>query len=449
MSTAEQHEHYMRQALLLARRGWGNTHPNPMVGALIVEEGRVAGEGAHAQDGGPHAERLALIALGHRPRAGATMYVTLEPCCTHGRTGACTDAIIASGIKRVVVGATDPNPEHSGKGLELLRAAGIEVIQGVLERECTDLNLVFNFWITKNVPLIAAKAAITLDGKIACRTGESKWISNEESRQDVHRWRRLFPGIAVGAMTLMKDNPRLTSRLDDNNEWCPWRFVFDGLLRSVVDKNLPNVYTDEFREKTIVVTTPHGGMGYVRKLRDMGIKVWCFESPTQRVALSDFRRKCAEEKISGVYFEGGAQLVSELVRTRELDYLFVYRAPLLLADDKAKSIFNGLRPERLDHALRLADVQHETFGEDQLTRGRVVYPQKMLVDGRSVDETVFRVGQRAQGRRTANPRCSVSLARGNSFRPRGRRDAAGGGRHRHVHRQRPQEGAGVASEAAG
>ncbi|MEO7800018.1 MAG: bifunctional diaminohydroxyphosphoribosylaminopyrimidine deaminase/5-amino-6-(5-phosphoribosylamino)uracil reductase RibD [Opitutaceae bacterium] len=382
MSTVE-HESYMRQALTVARRGWGTTHPNPMVGALIVEEGRIAGEGSHAQDGGPHAERLALIALGHRPRAGATLYVTLEPCSTHGRTGACTEAIIASGIKRVVVGATDPNPEHGGKGFEVLRSAGVEVITGVLEHDCTDLNLIFNHWVTRGVPLVAAKAAVTLDGKIACRSGESKWITNEASRADVHRWRRLFPGIAVGAMTLMKDNPRLTARVD-GVEWCPWRFVFDGLLRSVVDKNLPNVYTDEFRDRTIVVTTPHGGMGYVRKLRDMGIKVWCFESATQRVALPDFRRKCAEEKIAGVFFEGGAQLLSEVVRTRELDYLFVYRAPILLADDKAKSIFGGLRPERIEQALRLTDVRHETFGEDELTRGRLVYPEKMLVD-----ETVF------------------------------------------------------------
>lgn len=375
----------MRQALAIARRGWGTTHPNPMVGALIVEEGRVAGEGSHAHDGGPHAERLALIALGHRPRAGATLYVTLEPCCTHGRTGACTDAIIASGIKRVVVGATDPNPDHAGKGFEILRAAGIEVTHGILERDCTDLNLIFNHWVTRGVPLIGAKAAVTLDGKIACRSGESRWITNEASRADVHRWRRLFPGIAVGAMTLIKDNPRLTARVD-GVEWCPWRFVFDGLLRSVVDKNLPDVYTDEFRDRTIVVTTPHGGMGYVRKLRDMGIKVWCFESPTQRVALPEFRRRCAEEKIAGVFFEGGAQLLSEVVRARELDYLFVYRAPILLADDKAKSIFGGLRPERIDQALRLSDVRHETFGEDDLTRGRLVYPDKMLVD-----ETVFSV----------------------------------------------------------
>jgi diaminohydroxyphosphoribosylaminopyrimidine deaminase/5-amino-6-(5-phosphoribosylamino)uracil reductase len=385
MSSQSEHEVFMRRALELARGVWGTTHPNPMVGAVIVEDGRIVAEGATAPDGGPHAERLALLARGKTPRPDATMYVTLEPCSTEGRTGACTDAIIASGIKRVVVGAKDPNPAHAGRGFEVLRAAGVEVVSGVLEAACTDLNLIFNHWITRGGPLIAAKAAVTLDGKIASRTGESRWITNEQSRADVHRWRRLFPGIAVGAMTVMRDNPRLTAR-QDGVEWCPRRFVFDGLLRTVVDQNLPRVYTDEFHDRTIVVTTPHGGLGYVRKLQDLGVKVWVMNSPTQRVAFADFRQRCAAERISGVYFEGGAQLVSEILRARQLDYLFVYRAPVLFADEKGRSIFNGLRPERLDQAVRLADVRHETFGDDELMRGRVVYPEKMLVD-----ETVFNV----------------------------------------------------------
>jgi len=376
-------ETFMRRALELARQNWGSTHPNPMVGALMVEDDRIVAEGSHTQDGGPHAERLALLARGKAPRPGATLYVTLEPCSTHGRTGACTDAIIASGIKRVVVGATDPNPAHAGQGFAVLRQAGIEVITGVLEADCTDLNLIFNHWIATQTPLLAGKAAVTLDGKIASRTGDSRWITNEGARENVHRWRRLFPAIAVGAMTVLRDNPRLTSRLD-GKEWCPWRFVFDGLLRSVVDKNLPQVYTDEFRERTIVVTTPHGGLGYVRKLREQGVKVWVLNSATQRVGFAEFRQKCAEEKIHGVYFEGGAQLISELVRGRQLDYLFVYRAPILLADEKAKSIFSGLRPERLEQALRLGDVRREVFGDNDLMRGRMIYPEKMLID-----ETVF------------------------------------------------------------
>ncbi len=375
----------MRHALEQARSVWGATHPNPMVGALLVEDGKIVAEGATAPDGGPHAERLALLARGRKPRPGAILYVTLEPCSTEGRTGACTEAIIAAGLKRIVVGATDPNPAHAGRGFDVLRAAGVEVVTGVLEAECTDLNLIFNQWITQGRPLIAAKAAVTLDGKIASRTGESRWITNEQSRADVHRWRRLFPGIAVGAMTVLRDNPRLTARRD-GTEWCPWRFVFDGLLRTVVDQNLPRVYTDEFHERTIVVTTPHGGLGYVRKLQELGVKVWVFNSPTQRVGFADFRQKCAEEKIPGVYFEGGAQLLSELIRAKQLDYLLVYRAPVLLADDKARSMFGGLRPERLDQAVRLTDVRHEAFGDDELMRGRVVYPEKM-----PVDETGFNV----------------------------------------------------------
>lgn len=374
----------MRRALELARTGWGTTHPNPMVGSLIVEEGQIVAEGAHAQDGGPHAERLALLARGKPPRPGATLYVTLEPCSTAGRTGACTEAIVASGLKKVVVGATDPNPAHAGHGYQKLRDAGVEVITGVLERECTDLNLIFNHWITTGGPLIAAKSATTLDGKIACRSGESKWITNEAARADVHRWRRLFPAIAVGAMTVLKDNPRLTARQPGQPEWSPVRFVFDGLLRTVVDKSQPAVFTDEFRERTIVVTTPHGGLGYVRKLRDMGIKVWIFESPTQRVAFGDFRKKCAEEKIAGVLVEGGALLLSEFMRARQLDYLFAYRAPIFFADDKAKSVLSGLRPERVDQGVRLDDVRHEHFGNDALMRGRVVYPEKL-----QIDETVF------------------------------------------------------------
>jgi diaminohydroxyphosphoribosylaminopyrimidine deaminase/5-amino-6-(5-phosphoribosylamino)uracil reductase len=377
----------MRRALELARQGWGATHPNPMVGAVIVEEGRVVAEGFHAQDGGPHAERLALLARGKPPRPGAVMYVTLEPCSTPGRTGACTDAIIASGIKHVVVGATDPFDEHAGKGFEVLRAAGIEVTTGVLEQECHDLNLIFNHWITRGTPLIASKSAVTLDGRMACRTGESKWITGEPARLDVHRWRRLFPAIAVGAGTVQKDNPQLTARLPGVPAWCPVRFVFDGLLRTVVDKQLPALYTDEFHDRTVVVTTPHGGMGYVRKLREIGVQVWVLPSPTQRVSMSEFRKKCTEERIAGVLFEGGAQLVSHMLQERQLDYLFIYRAPVLFADDRAKPMFNGLRTEKPANGIRLANVRNEMHGDDVLTRGDIVYPEKMFVD-----ETTFSLG---------------------------------------------------------
>jgi diaminohydroxyphosphoribosylaminopyrimidine deaminase/5-amino-6-(5-phosphoribosylamino)uracil reductase len=372
-------EFFMRRALAQARLGWGNTHPNPLVGAVIVEDDEVVAEGYHAKAGEAHAEVNALRALGRKAKPGATMYVTLEPCCTLGRTPPCTDAIVDAGIARVVVGATDPNPVHAGHGFEVLRAGGVEVTTGVLAEECTDLNLIFNHWITTSRPLLAAKSGVTLDGKVATRSGDSKWITGEKARADGHRWRRLFPAIAVGAGTVRADNPRLTARVD-GVEWCPWRFVFDGLLRTVTDKALPTLYTDEFHDRTIVVTTSHGGMGYVRKLNSLGVKTWVLPSQSPKVNFADFRARCAAEGITGVFFEGGAQVLSELLQARELDYLFTYHAPVFFADDKSKSILRGLRTESLEHAIRLTQVRHEVHGDDTLMRGFVKYPEKLFVD---------------------------------------------------------------------
>jgi diaminohydroxyphosphoribosylaminopyrimidine deaminase/5-amino-6-(5-phosphoribosylamino)uracil reductase len=373
------HTWFMRHALEVAKRGWGDTHPNPLVGAVIVEDGEVVAEGFHAKAGEPHAEINALRALGRKPKPEATLYVTLEPCCTHGRTPPCTDAIVDAGFTRVVVGATDPNPAHAGKGFEILRAGGVEVTAGVLAAECEDLNLIFNHWITTKRPLFAAKSGVTLDGKVATRAGDSKWITGELARANGHLWRRYFPAIAVGAGTLRADNPRLTARLN-GAEWCPIRFVFDGLLRSVLDKSMPNLYTDEHRERTIVVTTTHGGLGYVRKLNSMGVRTWVLPGGGTKVRFADFRQKCAEEGITGVFFEGGAQLLSELLQAHELDYLFTYHAPVLFADDKGKAIFRGLRTEHLSNAVRLERVRHEVHGDDTLMRGFVKYPEKMFVD---------------------------------------------------------------------
>lgn len=378
---------FMRRALELAREGWGKTHPNPMVGAVIVEDGRVVAEGFHEKAGHDHAEVAALKNLGRPPATGASLFVTLEPCSTEGQTGACTEAILASGIKTVVVGARDPNPAHAGNGLTLLREKGIQVEEGVLADECSDLNLVFDFWISRQRTFFAGKIATTMDGKIACRTGASKWITGEVARQDVMRWRRLFPAIGVGTNTVLKDQPRLTSRIAGEEEWCPTRFVFDGLLRTAHQKELPSLYTDEFRERTIVVTTEHAGTGYVRRLSSEGLNVWCFPSKLPRVPFDLFRERCAQEGIVGVYFEGGSLLLSEMMQAREIDYLFCYRAPLLFADDKAKAVLRGLRTEKIEQGVRLTSVRHASLGDDQLMRGLVQYPEKM-----SVDEVIFSHG---------------------------------------------------------
>src|SRR5688572_15462249 len=200
---------YMAQALRLAGRGYGHTSPNPMVGAVLVKRGNVVGRGWHRRAGLPHAEIEALRAVDAH---GATLYVTLEPCSTHGRTPPCTDAIITAGVKRVVVGAIDPNPLHSGKGLAMLRRAGINVVQGVLEAEATALNAAFNHWIIHRTPLVTLKAAMTLDGKIATRTGDSKWITGEKSRAHAMHLRQGADAILVGVKTIIADDPSLTVR---------------------------------------------------------------------------------------------------------------------------------------------------------------------------------------------------------------------------------------------
>lgn len=380
------HEAYMRRALELARQGWGATHPNPMVGALIVEDGEVVAEGHHAKAGEPHAEIVALRALGRKPAAGATLYVTLEPCCTHGRTPPCTQAIIEAGLKRVVVGATDPNPQHAGHGHELLRAAGVEVVDGVLAAECADLNLIFNHWIVRQRPLLAAKVATTIDGRIACRTGESKWITGELARADVMRWRRLFPAIAVGAGTVASDDPQLTARLPEG-EWCPWRFVFDAALSTATLNPLPRLFTDDHRARTIIVTSDRQHSVVVRKLVQLGVQVWQLPVVDGAVDHAAFLERCAREGITGVMVEGGSRLLSVLLRTRALDYLLSYRAPRLFADAASIPVATGLRVELPTVGLRLAEVHHAVFGDDQLMRGRIIYPDNLEIDARPDGES--------------------------------------------------------------
>ena len=380
------HEAYMRRALELARQGWGATHPNPMVGALIAEEGRIVAEGFHAKAGEPHAEIMALRALGRKPAPGATLYVTLEPCSTHGRTPPCVEAIIAAGIKHVVVGATDPNPRHAGKGFELLRAAGVEVTAGVLADDCTDLNLIFNHWIVHQRPLLAVKVATTIDGRIACRTGESKWITGELARADVMRWRRLFPAIAVGAGTVASDDPQLTARLPEG-EWCPRRFVFDAALSTATLNPLPRLFTDAHRERTVIVTSDRQHSVVVRRLVQLGVQVWQLPVVDGAVEMAAFSERCAREGITGVLVEGGSRLLSGLLRARAVDYLLSYRAPRLFADAASIPVATGLRVELPTVGLRLAEVRHAVFGDDQLMRGRVVFPDKLEIDDNTGGET--------------------------------------------------------------
>jgi diaminohydroxyphosphoribosylaminopyrimidine deaminase/5-amino-6-(5-phosphoribosylamino)uracil reductase len=253
----------------------------------------------------------------------------------------------------------------------VLRAAGVEVAEGILRSECEDLNLIFASWAGAKRPLIAGKIAATLDGRIATRDGESKWITGEAARADGHRWRRLFPAIGVGAGTVLADNPRLTARQAGKPEHCPVRFVFDSELRTVAAATLPALYTDEYAANTCVVTAASANSEGARRLASLGVRVWSLEAP---VPIEAFRAKCASEGIVGVLLEGGPGLLSRALAERQLDYLFAYQAPMLFADDRARSAVSGLETGRLAQAIRLDEVRREALGEDGLVRGRVVYP---------------------------------------------------------------------------
>jgi diaminohydroxyphosphoribosylaminopyrimidine deaminase/5-amino-6-(5-phosphoribosylamino)uracil reductase len=342
-----------------------------MVGAVIVENGEIVAEGWHHVAGQAHAEVEALRALGRPAAAGATIYVTLEPCSTCGRTGACTDAIIAAGLSRVVVGATDPNPAHAGRGLAILREAGIAVSSGVLAGECTDLNLIFNFWITNDKPLVAAKMALTLDGKFAAASGHSQWVTGELARADVMSWRRYFPAIAVGANTVLSDNPSLTSRVGEQ-VWCPRRFIFDRSLKTLELPILPKVYTDAFADKTVVICSESTPKSAQVRAEEMGLTIWTLPETTGHSGHLDweaFRKCCAESGICGVYVEVGPTLATRVIEGGLVDYLFIYQAPKLMCDAAAVGIGSSRQTQVMEDAFTLRELRFKTFGEDRLTRG--------------------------------------------------------------------------------
>ena len=362
---------FMREALMLARRGWGRTHPNPMVGAVIVENGQVVAEGWHAQDGGPHAEKSALAALGRKPQKGATLYVTLEPCSTPGRTGACTDAILAAGIETVVIGTLDPNPAHAGKALPLLESHGVAVRHGVLEPECRQLNRIFNHWIVNRKPYVAAKLALTLDGKMATRSGHARWITGEASRADVMRWRRLFPAIAVGANTVLADDPQLTARLADDAVWCPLRCILDRSLRTVGDGALPKVYADAYAERTLVYCCEPVDSARLQRLRDAGVAVVTLAADSDSAFLQAFVEDLAARNLTGVYFEPGPTLFKGLLEAAVLDYVWFYTAPKIVGDPDAPGLLVPQPPITMDQALSLMEPECQVFGPDVCVSGRL------------------------------------------------------------------------------
>ncbi|MEO0509562.1 MAG: bifunctional diaminohydroxyphosphoribosylaminopyrimidine deaminase/5-amino-6-(5-phosphoribosylamino)uracil reductase RibD [Verrucomicrobiota bacterium] len=363
-------ERFMAHAIELARQAWGRTHPNPMVGAVVADAGKIIAEGWHKAAGQPHAEVEALASLAEQPSENASLYVTLEPCSTCGRTGACTKAIIKSGIRRVVIGAVDPNPEHAGAGLDILRNAGIEVVSGVLENKCADLNLIFNHWIVDKTPFIASKMAMTLDGKFAASSGHSQWVTAEAAREDVMHWRRYFPAIAVGANTIIKDDPSLTSRIKES-VFCPTRFVFDRHLKTADCARLPRLYSDQYKNHTVVLCLKSADRTRKKAILELGLALWELNEEDGHLDWSQLRQLCAQEGIIGIYVESGPTLATELIENRKVDYLFIYKAPKFMADSVAPGIGSKRGSAKMSDAFELLGVHHEIFGDDVLIRGRL------------------------------------------------------------------------------
>lgn len=372
----------MALAWQLAKRGDAATSPNPMVGALLVKGGAVIGRGWHRRAGWPHAEIEALNDAqrrGHQPR-GATLYVTLEPCSTHGRTPPCTDAIIAAGVKRVVVGATDPNPRHAGKGFSILRRAEIEVTHGILLDACAALNQAFNHWIVRRTPLVTVKAAMTLDGKIATASGESKWITGEPARAHGMKLRQASDAILVGINTILADNPSLTFRKrkaesGKRETKQRRRIVLDSLARTPLDSK---VVSDEFAALTTIVVGNRAPKNRVAALaKCVNVLIAPAAKPLSRIthhASLDLRwllKKLGAENVTSLLVEGGGEVNASFLLGGLAQRVAFFYAPKILGGRAARKAVAGDGALRLSDAIQLRDLKWRKLGADLLLTARV------------------------------------------------------------------------------
>ncbi len=369
-------ESWMRRALRLAARGAAHTSPNPMVGAVIVADGYVIGEGYHHAVGGPHAEVWALREAGDAAR-GATMYVTLEPCSHYGRTPPCTDAIIAARLGRVVAAVLDPDPRVNGAGVAKLRAAGIEVEVGVLEAEARALNAPYFKHKATGLPLVSLKLAMSLDGKIATRTGESKWITGERVRRFAHKLRAIHDAVMVGIGTVLADDPKLTVRISNlESRISNRRIVVDSLARTPPTAAL---LTADRRPPVIAVTdaAPHER---VAALREAGAEVWVLAGEGQeasscptgrRVDLSGLMRRLGEQQVQSVLIEGGGTLASAALAAGLVDRVYFLIAPLIIGGAAAPTAVGGEGIARLADAWHITNMKMRRIGEDVLITGEV------------------------------------------------------------------------------
>lgn len=349
---------FMQHAIELAKRGEGFVNPNPLVGAVIVKNGKIIGEGFHARYGELHAERSALKNCKGDPQ-GAEMYVTLEPCCHYGKNPPCTEAVIAAGISRVYVGSSDPNPLVAGKGTAQLRGAGIEVVEGVMREECDALNDIFFHYITTKTPYVILKTAMTADGKTATVTGSSKWITNELSRAHVHRTRKKAAAILAGIGTILADDPMLNCRCENPSD--PVRIICDTNLRIPLNSNVVRTA----QEIPTYIAAMSGDKEKVSRLIQAGVNIIHMPSGRGGIDLKLLMEKLGEMKLDSVLIEGGASIHTSAIKAGIVNKLQMYIAPKLVGGN-GRSAFDSMGIKRMSDARMLGAPKVQCFGDDVL-----------------------------------------------------------------------------------
>ena len=359
-------EKYMLRAIELAKKGTGKTNPNPLVGAVVVKEGKIIAEGYHEKYGELHAERNALNHCSQSPE-GATLYVTLEPCCHHGKTPPCTDIILEKQIKRVVIGSRDPNPLVAGGGARILREAGVEVIEDYMREECDAINPVFLHYIKEKMPYVALKYAMTLDGKIATNTGKSQWITGEEAREHVHELRNYYKGILVGINTVLKDDPMLTCRLPGGRN--PVRIVCDTRLRIPLESKL----VESAKDVPLIVATGirQDKRKKAQKLIEKGVTVLFIPEKDEQIDMRELLKELGSLGIDGILVEGGGAIHGSLVRERLVNCVYGYIGASIFGGQGCGAV-GGQGINEVDEALKLQNPKVTVFGNDVLVKYEVM-----------------------------------------------------------------------------
>ena len=355
---------FMARALELATQGAGHTRPNPLVGAVLVKDGTIIGEGWHKQFGDVHAEVNAFAGC-KEDTAGATLYVTLEPCCHYGKTPPCTDLIIFKDVERVVIAMTDPNPLVAGKGIRALREAGIFVTTGVMEKEAQRLNEIYVKFITRKKPFVLYKAALSLDGKTACHTGDSRWISSETSREETHALRGIYSAIMAGAGTIKADNPLLTARTEGLAD--PVRIIVDGRLSCSPDAN---VFQNPGR--VIILTTTEADPQKIKTFEEIGAEIICADSDEAgEVDLEAAMTGLAVKGIDSILLEGGSETAAAAFEAGIVDKIRFYLAPVIIGGIDAPGAIGGIGADRVSAAVPLENIRTERSGADLVVEAYV------------------------------------------------------------------------------